>query len=277
MIFTENRYDRSIERMMKGIPNFYPRSSGIVVTGRFQYTAEMCDCKLCSEYIPKKGCGVPHCVCLAALSIALQMGFGILISVGFLLFHRPLLALIGTDGQLLDFAGQYLSIVGGTIFLQALMTAVSVIIRNHGLTKITMYVSAGINLFNTAADLVLVPSMGVTGAAIATCAGRLIGCVLLTVILFAKVEKPSAFRALVPFPFRQLGMMLKVGIPSATETFLYNLSQLVITAIVLNCLSENELIAKTYVQSITMLFYVIYLKKKKGVILTDFYCCLFLP
>ena len=42
MIFTENRYDRSIERMMKGIPNFYPRSSGIVVTGRFQYTAEIC-------------------------------------------------------------------------------------------------------------------------------------------------------------------------------------------------------------------------------------------
>ena len=64
MIFTENRYDRSIERMMKGVPNFYPRSSGIVVTGNFKYTAEMCDCKLCSEYIPKKGCGVPHCVCL---------------------------------------------------------------------------------------------------------------------------------------------------------------------------------------------------------------------
>ena len=49
---------------MKGIPNFYPRGSGIVVTGRFQYTAEMCDCKLCGEYIPKKGCGVPRRVCL---------------------------------------------------------------------------------------------------------------------------------------------------------------------------------------------------------------------
>ena len=191
----------------------------------------------------------------AALSIVLQMGFGILISVGFLLFHRPMLTLIGADGQLLDFDGQYLSIVGGTIFLQALMTAVSVIIRNHGLTKITIYVSAGINLFNTVMDLVLVPSMGVTGAAIATCAGRLIGCVLLIVILFAKIEKPSAFLTLIPFPFRQLGMMLKVGVPSAAETFLYNLSQLVITAIVLNCLSESELIAKTYVQSITMLLY----------------------
>ena len=64
MLFTENWYDPSMEQMMKGIPNFYPRGSGIVVTGRFQYTAEMCDCKLCGEHISKKGCGVPRCVCL---------------------------------------------------------------------------------------------------------------------------------------------------------------------------------------------------------------------
>ena len=57
MIFTENRYDRSIERMMKGVPNFYPRSSGIVVTGNFRYTAEMCDCEYCGYYGgKKKGC-----------------------------------------------------------------------------------------------------------------------------------------------------------------------------------------------------------------------------
>ena len=65
MIFTENRYDRSMEQMMKGIPNFYPRSSGIVVTGNFRYTAEMCDCEYCGYYGgKKKGCLVPKCVCL---------------------------------------------------------------------------------------------------------------------------------------------------------------------------------------------------------------------
>ena len=37
MLFTENRYDRSMEQMMKGIPNFYPRGSGIVVTGKLDY------------------------------------------------------------------------------------------------------------------------------------------------------------------------------------------------------------------------------------------------
>ena len=50
MYFTENRYDRSMEQMMKGIPNFYPRGSGIVVTGNFRYTAEMCDCEYCGYY-----------------------------------------------------------------------------------------------------------------------------------------------------------------------------------------------------------------------------------
>lgn len=110
----------------------------------------------------------------AALSIALQLIFGILVSVFFLLFRQPMLMLIGAEGQLLDFAGQYLSIVGGTIFLQAVMTAVSVIIRNHGLTKITMFVSAGMNLFNTALDLILVPRTGVVGAAIATGVSQLI-------------------------------------------------------------------------------------------------------
>lgn len=65
MYFTENRYDRSIESMMKGIPNFHPRGSGIVVTGRFEYTADMCDCRLCERYGGKlRGCKVPRCVCL---------------------------------------------------------------------------------------------------------------------------------------------------------------------------------------------------------------------
>ena len=64
MLFTENRYDRSMEQMMKGIPNFYPRGSGIVVTGNFRYTAEMCDCEYCGYYGgKKKGCLVTKCIC----------------------------------------------------------------------------------------------------------------------------------------------------------------------------------------------------------------------
>ena len=192
---------------------------------------------------------------VAALSIALQFVFGIAVSAAFLLFNRQVLLLIGAEGQVLEFAGQYLSIVGGTIFLQAYIGAVSVVIRNHGLTKITMFVSVGMNIFNTGADFLLVPVMGVSGAAIATGVSRVLCSIVLSVILFRKIEKPSIFKLLKPFPAKQLATMLKVGVPSALETFLYNLSQLVITSIVLQCLTENELVAKTYVQSITMFFY----------------------
>lgn len=198
---------------------------------------------------------------IAALSIAFNFLFGLIVSAVFLLFGNTFLSFIGAEGDVLKFAGQYLSIVGGFIFLQAVLNAVAVIIRNHGLTKITMYVTIGMNLVNGFLDMVFVlglfgmPRLGVVGAALATGFSRIAGLVILTVYLFKKVEKPSMFRLLRPFPTSDALDMLKIGIPSALETFLYNLSQLVITSMVLRCLTDCELVTKTYVQNVTSFFY----------------------
>ena len=192
---------------------------------------------------------------VAALSITLQVAFGLVISMLFVFFCRPILAFIGATGKILDFGSQYLTIVGSMMFMQAFLGSVAVIIRNHGLTRISMYVTVGMNVMNTLLDMLLVPHMGVTGVAIATSVCRILGGIALAIILFRKVESISIFKLLVPFPKDKLLAILKIGVPSALETFLYNLSQLVITSIVLRFLSENELIAKTYVQNITMLFY----------------------
>ena len=193
---------------------------------------------------------------IAALSLTLHFAFGLIISAVFLLWNRPILTLIGAQDKILDFGCQYLSIVGGVIFLQALMTSMSVIIRNHGMTRISMFVTVGMNILNTTLDVILVPRMGVAGVAIATSISRVIGTAVLAVVLFTKVEKLSIFRMLRPFPFKDVKKMLQIGVPSAMETFLYNLSQLVITSIVLNYLTDSELITKTYVQNITMFFYI---------------------
>ena len=192
---------------------------------------------------------------VSVLLITSQLFFGVIISVIFLLFNRPVLMLIGADGQILEYASGYLFIVGGTMMFQALMNACAVIIRNHGMTKLPMFVTAGMNVLNTGLDLLTVPTMGVTGAAIATAISRIICSIVLVIILFKKIESQSAFKLLKPFPKKEFLSMLKIGVPSAMETFLYNLSQLAITSIVLYCLSENELIAKTYLQIITMFFY----------------------
>ena len=192
---------------------------------------------------------------VAALSITLQVAFGLVVSMLFVFFCRPILAFIGATGKILDFGSQYLTIVGSMMFVQAFLGSVAVIIRNHGLTRISMYVTVGMNVMNTLLDMLLVPHMGVTGVAIATSVCRILGGIALAIILFRKVESIAIFKLLVPFPKDKLLAILKIGVPSALETFLYNLSQLVITSIVLRFLSENELIAKTYVQNITMLFY----------------------
>ena len=195
---------------------------------------------------------------IAALAITLNFVTGVLVSALFLLFNRPILGFIGAKGELLQLAGDYLSIVGGFIFFQSVLSAMAVIIRNHGMTKISMVVTVGMNIVNTGLDILFVLGfdMGVTGVAIATTFSRIAGTVVLAVVLFKKVESPSIFRYLRPLPLSDIGDMLKIGVPGALEPSLYNLSQLVITSIVLNFLTDNELIAKTYVQNITMFFYI---------------------
>lgn len=199
---------------------------------------------------------------IAALSIAFHLVFGVLISLVFVFFSKPILSFIGAEGKVLEFASQYLFVVGGFIFLQALLSSMSVIIRNHGMTRISMYVTLGMNVMNTALDIIFVlglfgfPEMGVMGVAIATTFSRIVGTAVLAVVLFKKVEKPSVFKLLKPFPKEDVKNIVKIGVPSAFETFLYNVSQVVITSIVLNCLTDAELITKTYVQNITMFFYI---------------------
>lgn len=199
---------------------------------------------------------------IAALSLTFNMAFGIIVSAVLFIFNTPILRFIGAEGKILDYSSQYLAIVGGTLFLQAVLSATSVIIRNHGMTQISMYVTVGMNIVNTVLDIIFVlglfgmPRLGVLGVAIATSFSRFAGTIVLLIVLFKKIEKPSIFKLLKPFPWGDVKNIIKLGVPSALETFLYNLSQLVITSIVLKCMTEIDLITKTYVQNITMFFYI---------------------
>lgn len=199
---------------------------------------------------------------ISALSIAFNLVLGLIISIILYVFSQPVLQFIGASDKVLEYSAQYMKIVGGFIFLQALLNALVVIIRNHGYTQITMYVSLGMNITNSVLDVIFVlglfgaPRLGITGVAIATSFSRLLGVIVLLIVLFKRIEKPSIFKLLKPFPFGEVKNLLKIGVPSAFESFNYNLSQLVVTSIVLNFLTDAELITKTYVQNIAMAFYI---------------------
>lgn len=199
---------------------------------------------------------------IAALSITFNLLIGIVISLALLIFSKPILAFIGAQGEVLQFADEYMKIVGGFLFTQGLLNALSAIIRNHGYTKPPMYVTVVMNIINTVLDVIFVlgllgaPQLGVKGAAIATSLSRVVGVIALAIVVFTLVEKPSIFKLLKPFPFKDMWQLLKIGVPSAFESFNYNISQIVVTSIVLNCLSDTELITKTYISNISMFFYI---------------------
>lgn len=199
---------------------------------------------------------------IAALSLVFSSIIGIVISALIALFHRPLLATLGAQGQILEYGCEYLLIVGGFIFTQAILNSVTAILRSHGYTKTSMYVTAIMNILNAVLDTAFVlglfglPSLGVRGVAIATTLARVAGICILCFLLFKGVESPSIFALLKPFPKQEAKKILLVGIPSAFETINYNVAQLVVTSIIFHFLSDNDFIAKTYFSNIVIFFYV---------------------
>ena len=198
----------------------------------------------------------------AALSIFFNFSIGIIVSVVLVIFNRPMLSALGAEGKVLDFGSEYLTIVGCFMFGQATLNSMNVVLRSHGYTRIPMYITIVMNIINTVLDLTFVlgwfgmPVLGVTGVALATTFSRLVGGTILVIIFFKKVEKPSIFKKLFPFPFKDFWQMLKIGIPAAFESINYNIAQLVVTSIALRFMTDNEYITRSYIQNITSTFYI---------------------
>ena len=196
---------------------------------------------------------------IAALSLLFSGVIGLVISALIALFHRQILVFLGAQGEILEYACEYLLIVGGFIFTQAILNSVTAILRSHGHTKTSMYVTVIMNILNAGLDTVFVlglfgfPSLGVRGVAIATTLARFIGILILCVLLFRNVESLSIFSLLKPFPMEEGKKILVVGLPSAFETINYNIAQLVVTSIIFHFLSDNDFITKTYFSNLSLI------------------------
>lgn len=89
-------------------------------------------------------------------AITLNLIVGLVLSGIFLLFGGQLLTLLNIQGEIYDFARSYINIVGGGIFLQALINALAATIRTHGYTKETMYVAVFMNVIHVVGNYALI-------------------------------------------------------------------------------------------------------------------------
>lgn len=117
------------------------------------------------------------------------IGFTVLFGLGLgiisIFAGQPLLQLIGSQNEITPLAYQYLSLVGGSIVLLALMTVLSSILRVVGQTKFPLWVNMIVNLCNLCLSFILtfgfgsIPALGITGVALGTVVSRLLGCIIL--------------------------------------------------------------------------------------------------
>ena len=188
---------------------------------------------LCAQYIGAgKTMEEKQPLILGALIINTVLG--ILFSLVAVFGGDLLLAMVNLDPALRPYAKEYLSIVGGFLFLQMIAMTFFVVIRSHGKTRSTMIFSVIMNLINVALNYVLInghfgfPRLGVSGAAIATVFSKVFSCVAGGIYLFFFVLPGFSWKPRWKQMLKSVKTVLAFGSPAAGEQISYTLSNLVV-------------------------------------------------
>jgi putative MATE family efflux protein len=199
---------------------------------------------------------------ISGLSLSLNLIFGVLVSIIVVGFNDLFLQMFNLTPEIHRLAQQYLTIVGGTLFTQALLVTASAILRANGLTKEAMFISIIMNVIHLAGNSLFiyglfgVPEMGVQGVAISTAISRAIAVILIFRLLYRRLPMRIALEDYLNFNKSFIKKILKIGVPSAGENVVYNTSQMAITVII-GLLGAMALTTRVYtfnIMSFMMLF-----------------------
>ncbi|QAY67640.1 MATE family efflux transporter [Paenibacillus protaetiae] len=197
---------------------------------------------------------------ISAHAITMNLIAGLMVSAAFLLFNGFMLKTLHLQGDILDYAQSYLVIVGGGIFLQALINSMAAIVRVHGFTKEAMYVSMGMNVIHIACNYVLIfgklgfPELGVQGAAISSVFSRLCALLVFLWLLYRVMEVRIRLQYYVRLSREYMGKILKIGIPSALEQVMYQGCQMIFLYYT-TYLGHEAMAAKQYAGNISQFIY----------------------
>ena len=132
------------------------------------------------------------------------------------LLSNPILRLLNVPEELMDYALTYLRITGGLSVAQAMLATLSAIIRSYGHTRITMYITIGMNALNVIGNSLFifglfgVPKLGVTGVAISTIAAQTLGFSVMLIVIMKNPRMKLNFKYLRPLPVQTIKDILKL-------------------------------------------------------------------
>ncbi|QST00776.1 MATE family efflux transporter [Pontibacillus sp. ALD_SL1] len=197
---------------------------------------------------------------IAISSLSLNLWFSLMMSVSLYVFSEPILKLMDLPPELMDEANLYLTIVGGLIFVQALIMTTGAVLRNYGFTKDAMYVTIGMNIINVIGNYFVIfgplgfPVLGVEGVAYSTAFSRFIGFLVLLGLLIKRSNGELPMISFFRYQKKHVLGLLRIGVPSAGEQLSYNASQIAITYFIAQ-MGTTAITTKVYAQNIMMFIF----------------------
>lgn len=207
-----------------------------------------------TQYIGAKRVGVAYQA--RQLGLAFNASIGVALSAFLFFFSGQVLYGLGVAPKLLDYAVAYLKIVGGCCFLNALIPIFSSYLRAFGHTRQPLIATVTANIVNLILNSVFLFGlhMGVEGVAIATVLSRVLNLLLVMAAAHRRVDAGKdperiSSRAV-------LWQIIRIGLPSALETGLYNLAMTLIIRFLNQMDAEGvNVTARSYTIQITNLAY----------------------
>lgn len=195
---------------------------------------------------------------VSGISIYLSLIFGIVISLIFFLFRENLLNIMDMSNYEFYYAEVFLSVVGGFIFLQALLSIINAILRSYGKTTQTLQITLFMNVLSAVGNAVFLfglfgaPILGVLGVAITTTISRLIALLLALYLLFKHIGNPFLG---IKNSKDYIKKILKIGIPAAGENLSYSAYQMFFTALLTHML-PLDMVTRVYTRTLNVFMFV---------------------
>ena len=194
---------------------------------------------------------------IASAAIGVNTWIGLLVSVVVGALAGPILHLLQLPEALLPYARPFLTIMGGTLFLDAQNIAMAAVLRAHGRTRDAMVVMGGQNVLNVLGNCLLLfgllgfPRLGITGVALSGVFSRICSFAALRFLVHRRTGIRLGWRDYLTFPRSEVRRILHIGLPAAGENVSYWLAFMTVTSFAAR-LGSAQLATLSYTRSITM-------------------------
>jgi len=191
--------------------------------------------------------GAADAVARAALGASTWMG--VLTALPALLLAAPLMQRLNAPAEVLPLAAPFLQALAPAMVLDAWNASMSTVLRTHLRTREALAVVVAMHAVHLAGALVLMPSMGLTGYALALCASRVFGIVVHLVLwrrlLGLRVLPSDAWR----LRRVELAEVVRIGLPGAAENVAWRLAFMVSVSVA-GTMGAASLATQAYVQQL---------------------------